>query len=114
MRIVVTGGAGFLGSHLCDAIIGRGDTAVCVDNFATGRPDNVAHLIGLPEFTLLESDVSRATKIRPGVRGKPAWVSWLVKLSMKLRTAAGSRALEPPSVWATAARASPFRIFSSL
>jgi dTDP-glucose 4,6-dehydratase len=58
MRIVVTGGAGFLGSHLCDAIIGRGDTAVCVDNFATGRPDNVGHLIGLPEFTLLESDVS--------------------------------------------------------
>jgi dTDP-glucose 4,6-dehydratase len=58
MRVVVTGGAGFLGSHLCDAIIARGDAAVCVDNFATGRPDNVAHLIGLPEFTLLESDVS--------------------------------------------------------
>jgi len=65
MRIVVTGGAGFLGSHLCDAIIARGDAAVCVDNFATGRPDNVAHLIGLPEFTLLESDVSSALDV-PG------------------------------------------------
>ena len=65
MRVVVTGGAGFLGSHLCDAIIARGDAAVCVDNFATGRPDNVAHLIGLPEFTLLESDVSSALEV-PG------------------------------------------------
>ena len=44
MRVVVTGGAGFLGSHLCDAIIARGDSAVCVNNLATGRADNVAHL----------------------------------------------------------------------
>ncbi|HTT53498.1 MAG TPA: UDP-glucuronic acid decarboxylase family protein [Streptosporangiaceae bacterium] len=58
MRVVVTGGAGFLGSHLCDAIIDRGDTVVCVDNFATGRPGNIAHLIGQPGFTLLEADVS--------------------------------------------------------
>src|SRR5581483_12308826 len=65
MRIVVTGGAGFLGSHLCDAIIARGDAAVCVDNFVTGRPENVAHLIGLPEFSLLESDVSGALDV-PG------------------------------------------------
>ena len=65
MRVVVTGGAGFLGSHLCDAIIARGDTVVCVDNFATGLPDNVAHLIGLPEFTLLESDVSNGLDV-PG------------------------------------------------
>ncbi|HEY9244154.1 MAG TPA: UDP-glucuronic acid decarboxylase family protein [Streptosporangiaceae bacterium] len=65
MRVVVTGGAGFLGSHLCDAIIARGDAAVCVDNFATGRPDNVAHLIGVPQFTLLESDVSSALDV-PG------------------------------------------------
>jgi dTDP-glucose 4,6-dehydratase len=65
MRVVVTGGAGFLGSHLCDAIIARGDAVVCLDNFATGRPDNVAHLIGLPEFTLLESDVSNGLDV-PG------------------------------------------------
>ena len=58
MRVVVTGGAGFLGSHLCDAIIARGDSAVCVDNLATGRPDNVAHLMDTPGFTFLEADVS--------------------------------------------------------
>jgi dTDP-glucose 4,6-dehydratase len=65
MRVVVTGGAGFLGSHLCDAIIARGDSAVCVDNFATGRPDNVAHLMGRPEFTFVEADVSSAFDV-PG------------------------------------------------
>ena len=65
MRVVVTGGAGFLGSHLCDAILARGDSAVCVDNLATGRPDNVAHLMGSPGFTFVEADVSLALDV-PG------------------------------------------------
>jgi len=65
MRVVVTGGAGFLGSHLCDAILARGDSAVCVDNLATGRPDNVAHLMNSPGFTFLEADVSLALDV-PG------------------------------------------------
>ena len=65
MRVVVTGGAGFLGSHLCDAIIARGDSAVCVDNLATGRPENVAHLMGRPGFTFVEADVSSALDV-PG------------------------------------------------
>lgn len=65
MRVVVTGGAGFLGSHLCDAIMARGDSAVCVDNLATGRPDNVAHLMGQPGFTFVEADVSSALDV-PG------------------------------------------------
>ena len=65
MRVVVTGGAGFLGSHLCDAIMARGDSAVCVDNLATGRPDNVAHLMGQPAFTFVEADVSSALDV-PG------------------------------------------------
>lgn len=65
MRVVVTGGAGFLGSHLCDAILARGDGAVCVDNLATGRPDNVAHLMDSPGFTFMEADVSLALDV-PG------------------------------------------------
>jgi len=65
MRVVVTGGAGFLGSHLCDAIMARGDSAVCVDNLATGRMDNVAHLMGQPGFTFAEADVSSALDV-PG------------------------------------------------
>ena len=58
MRVVVTGGAGFLGSHLCDALIGRGDTVVCVDNLTTGRLANIAHLAGHPAFALREQDVA--------------------------------------------------------
>ena len=45
--IVVTGGAGFLGSHLCDRLIARGDDVLCVDNFFTGCKANIAHLLGL-------------------------------------------------------------------
>jgi dTDP-glucose 4,6-dehydratase len=54
---VVAGGAGFLGSHLCDRLLARGDDVVCVDDLSTGRRENVAHLAG-PRFTLAETDVS--------------------------------------------------------
>lgn len=65
MRAVITGGAGFLGSHLCDALVDRGDSAVCVDNFATGRRANVAHLLGNPAFEFLACDVSEELDV-PG------------------------------------------------
>ena len=58
MRVVVTGGAGFLGSHLCEALVGRGDEVVCLDNFVTGTPANVAHLLEEPGFHLIRSDVT--------------------------------------------------------
>jgi dTDP-glucose 4,6-dehydratase len=56
-RAVVTGGAGFIGSHLCTALRGRGSEVVAVDNFSTGERDNVTHLLGDPGFALLEQDV---------------------------------------------------------
>ena len=55
--IVVTGGAGFLGSHLCDRLIERGDDVICVDNFFTGRKENIGHLIGNPRFELIRHDI---------------------------------------------------------
>jgi dTDP-glucose 4,6-dehydratase len=58
-RIVVTGGAGFLGSHLVDALLDRGDEVVCIDNLLTGSTENVEHLFGRPGFTFVEHDVSR-------------------------------------------------------
>lgn len=58
MRVVVTGGAGFLGSHLCEKLIARGEEVVAVDNFCTGSPANVAHLRSEDGFELLELDVS--------------------------------------------------------
>jgi dTDP-glucose 4,6-dehydratase len=57
-RIMVTGGAGFVGSHLVDALLARGCTVVAVDNFVTGTKDNVAHLSAHPRFALVEADVS--------------------------------------------------------
>ncbi|MEQ4300686.1 GDP-mannose 4,6-dehydratase [Plantactinospora sp. B6F1] len=57
-RILVTGGAGFVPSHLVDALIARGCTVVAVDNFVTGSKENVAHLADHPRFTLVEADVS--------------------------------------------------------
>jgi dTDP-glucose 4,6-dehydratase len=57
-RILVTGGAGFVGSHLVEVLITRGCAVVAVDNFVTGSKENVAHLINDPRFTLVEADVS--------------------------------------------------------
>ncbi|HEY6255577.1 MAG TPA: UDP-glucuronic acid decarboxylase family protein [Xanthobacteraceae bacterium] len=57
-RILVTGGAGFLGSHLCERLLDLGHDVLCVDNFFTGSKDNVAHLIGRPAFELMRHDIT--------------------------------------------------------
>ncbi|XP_039051630.1 UDP-glucuronic acid decarboxylase 2-like [Hibiscus syriacus] len=57
LRIVVTGGAGFVGSHLVDRLIERGDSVIVVDNFFTGRKENVMHHFGNPNFELIRHDV---------------------------------------------------------
>src|SRR3989344_5957308 len=60
MRIIVTGGAGFLGSHLCDKLIERGDQVIAIDNFLTGDPGNIAHLQNSPDFQFVEADANEA------------------------------------------------------
>ena len=62
-KILVTGGAGFLGSHLCDRLIAQGHQVVCLDSFFTGSERNVAGLIGNPAFTLMRHDVVDAVRI---------------------------------------------------
>jgi UDP-glucuronate decarboxylase len=57
-RVLVTGGAGFLGSHLCERLIARGDDVLCVDNYFTGRKDNIAHLLDHPQFEAMRHDVT--------------------------------------------------------
>lgn len=57
-RILVTGGAGFLGSHLCERLVGQGHDVICVDNFFTGPKDNIIHLMDNPRFELMRHDVT--------------------------------------------------------
>jgi dTDP-glucose 4,6-dehydratase len=57
-RALITGGAGFLGSHLCELFLSRGHEVICMDNFITGSPDNIGHLFGQPGFSFVKHDVT--------------------------------------------------------
>jgi UDP-glucuronate decarboxylase len=56
-RVLVTGGAGFIGSHLCERLVNDGSEVICLDNFFTGRKENIEHLLGNPHFELVRHDV---------------------------------------------------------
>ena len=62
-KILVTGGAGFLGSHLCDKLLAEGNQVICLDNFFSGHKRNIAHLIPLPNFELLVQDVTSPIQV---------------------------------------------------
>jgi dTDP-glucose 4,6-dehydratase len=66
-RAMVTGGAGFLGSHLCERLISEGYSVVCVDNLSTGTSENVVHLEGESDFEYIEQDVTLPVEIRGGL-----------------------------------------------
>ena len=69
MRILITGAAGFLGSHLCDRFLAEGHTVVGMDNFVTGSPDNLAHLVGCSEFRFYEHDVTEFIFVKEPLDG---------------------------------------------
>lgn len=58
MRTLITGGAGFIGSHLCERLLGEGDEVICLDNFFTGSKQNIAHLLGNSRFELIRHDIT--------------------------------------------------------
>ncbi len=66
-RALITGGAGFLGSHLCDLFLARGHEVVCMDNFITGSPDNIAHLMGRSDFSFIQYDVTNYIHVQGSV-----------------------------------------------
>ena len=63
MRVLITGGAGFLGSHLCDRLVEQGNDVICLDNFFTGQKDNIRHLVHHPNFELMRHDVVDPFKV---------------------------------------------------
>ena len=67
MRTLITGGAGFIGSHLCDRFLAEGHEVVAVDNFLTGTPENIAHLLGNPKFKLIGHDISNPLKVKENI-----------------------------------------------
>jgi dTDP-glucose 4,6-dehydratase len=69
MRVLVTGAAGFLGSHLCDRFLAEGHTVVGLDNFVTGHPDNLAHLVGEQRFSFIQHDISTYTYVEGPLDG---------------------------------------------
>lgn len=67
--ILVTGGAGFIGSNLCEALLNTGSRVICLDNFATGKKENIAALLNHPNFTFLEGDIRSLEDCRKAVEG---------------------------------------------
>ncbi|MEE9488563.1 MAG: UDP-glucuronic acid decarboxylase family protein [Candidatus Brocadiales bacterium] len=67
MRIVVTGGAGFVGSHLCDYLLEKGHSVICLDNLLTGTMENITHLLGNDEFMYVEHNVTEYISVEGGV-----------------------------------------------
>ena len=65
--VLITGGAGFIGSHLCDFLIDKGFRVICVDNFITGDEKNIKHLNGNKNFRLIDHDVSKHIEIDEGI-----------------------------------------------
>ena len=94
-RILITGGAGFLGSHLCDRMIDAGNEVICLDNYFTGRRQNITHLLDHPNFELIRHDIIDAC-IAKYPRAESAFFKGLmVNFCLKVGARAIIRGLRP-------------------
>ena len=86
MKLLVTGGAGFLGSHLCDRLLGEGHRVIAMDNLITGSEDNIAHLAGQRRFMFIYHDVTNYIYIEGPVdmEGKPRQLEVFSKIKSEL------------------------------
>jgi nucleoside-diphosphate-sugar epimerase len=104
LKILVTGGAGFIGSHLCDRLVEAGHRVICLDNLCTGRRENIAHLLDRDDFIFLERDVSYPDRYRSDLRERLDYVFHLASpaspvgyLQMPIETALANSV----GTWAT-------------
>jgi len=67
MKILLTGGAGFIGSHLCDLLIKNGHSVICIDNLITGKKENIQHLLNNPNFEFIQHDVTKQIRLKERV-----------------------------------------------
>ncbi|MBC7219312.1 MAG: SDR family oxidoreductase [Hadesarchaea archaeon] len=84
MRVLVTGGAGFIGSHLVDALLARGHSVTVLDNFSTGSKENIAHHLDNRNFSLVRGDVRDQTAVRRSLEGADAVVHLAALISVPL------------------------------
>jgi nucleoside-diphosphate-sugar epimerase len=101
MRILVTGGAGFIDGNLCERLLGRGEQVWSVDNLRLGRRSNIAHLASLPAFRFLEPEVLD----RPALAAGPATFRAFAMISRGCRHRAGRRDGVRPKRFVTRSRA---------
>ena len=74
MRILITGGAGFIGSHLCDLLLARGHEVIAMDNLSTGSSDNIARLAGHPRFLFIHHDVTNYIYVEGKLMRSCTWL----------------------------------------
>jgi len=67
MKILLTGGAGFIGSHLCDFLIKKGHSVICIDNLITGKKENIRHLLENPNFKFIQHDVTKQIRLKESI-----------------------------------------------
>ena len=112
MRVLVTGGAGFIGSHLCERLLARGAHVICLDNFFTGRRENVEHLADIVAAKTGTVDVGAASAFRqlvaavivhPREKGEPytiqvkGYLSSLIDSTLSARSMVAEEGFEPPT-----------------
>ena len=94
MKVLITGGAGFIGSHLADSMIARGDEVVVIDDFSSGSPENIAHLRGNPSFQCVVGSASDAELVAPLVAGSDAIVHLAAAVGVRLILESPVRTIE--------------------
>ena len=77
MKTIVTGGAGFIGSHLTELLLSKGHSVTVLDNFSTGRPQNLSHLAGESKLTVVQADIADGRQIESSFEG----VDWVFHLA---------------------------------